>query len=73
VRLDPQTARYHPTLKEKYPLWTPLKRKEKPRQARENLCGPVSSLLRNFGLPGDGTGRLLDIEQEIRDKSINQR
>jgi hypothetical protein len=27
--------------KEKYPLWTPLKRKEKPRQARENLCGPV--------------------------------
>jgi hypothetical protein len=26
--------------KENYPLWTPLKRKEKPRQARENLSGP---------------------------------
>jgi hypothetical protein len=24
--------------KEKYPFWTPLKRKEKPRQPRENLC-----------------------------------
>jgi hypothetical protein len=24
-------------LKEKYPLWTPLKRKEKARQTRENL------------------------------------
>jgi hypothetical protein len=27
--------------KEQYPLWTPLKRKEKACKARENLSGPV--------------------------------
>jgi hypothetical protein len=36
--------------KEKYPLWTPLKRKEKACKTRENLSGP--SMGRPVGVKG---------------------